>query len=91
MEHNTDYFGFDLNDDCNNQPTTWRRESPSECYLLCQQADGFELFTWIGADHSWIDGRKRCCLKHQANATSTFQEGVVSGPKACGNYSVMKK
>ena len=85
MEQNTNFGGFELNEYCISQPTTWRRESPSQCQFLCQQTDGCEQFTWISTNNSWIDGRKRCCLKYQANATSTFEEGVVSGPKACGN------
>ena len=85
LQLNTDFHGGDLNTVCTSQPTNWKRETPDECQLLCQQTDGCELFTWIGPDDDWIEARQRCCLKTKVNQVPTVCYGAVSGTKYCGN------
>ena len=83
------YIGFDLLDGCEKQPSSWKRETPEECFLLCQQTDGCELFTWMSAASVWPEGRKRCCLKYQATPNPISQGAVVSGIKNCGNCNTI--
>lgn len=81
-----DYPGSDLNGGCGTQPSSWKKESPEECQILCKGTDGCELFSWIGPNDLWIEGRKRCCLKYSANLTPVTKAGIVSGAKSCGKY-----
>ena len=84
LENNTDYFGGDFNGSCANQPTSWRRDTPVECQLLCQEVFGCGSFTWIDINTPlWEKDRKRCCLKRKHQRTQ-YVKGVVSGPSTCG-------
>ena len=86
LVNNIDHPGNDLNGDCNAQPNNWKKDTPEECQILCKDTDGCEIFSWVDHNNPWIDGRKRCCLKHSANPTPVTQAGIVSGAKSCGKY-----
>ena len=85
--NNIDHPGNDLNGDCGAQSDSWKRDTPEECHILCRDTDGCELFSWVSPDATWVQGRKRCCLKHSANSYPVSKAGIVSGPKDCGKYN----
>ena len=84
LEDNIDHIGNDLGGRCDSQSSSWKRDTPEECQSLCRDTDGCVHFSWIPADSSWVQGRKRCCLKSAKNTSPVIKAGVVSGPKSCG-------
>ena len=80
----------DLYGKCGLQPEEWKKDTPYECQVLCQEIDACVEFTWISPDHEsrWVNGRNRCCLKHTKNQSPTVRKGRLSGPKVCGKYPV---
>ena len=79
------YEGMPLSIQCQDQPKSWRTNSPEECLELCLNLTGCNGFTWIEKDTNWSDGKNRCCLKNitgEPNITAT--PGRISGPIFCG-------
>ena len=81
-----DYFGNDID---NGQPK--KTDSAKDCQQLCQKDNECVSFSWINKnvpDGSLV-GRERECFIKSTKANRMPLKHVVSGPKYCGNISLM--
>ena len=80
------YDGNDINN--GHQKKT---DSAKDCQQLCQKDNACVSFTWINKnvpDGGLIGREGECSIKH-TKANRTPLKHVVSGPKHCGNISLM--
>jgi len=81
FEEKMDYFGSDLT---KIKDVT----SPAMCQALCRDYPGCKYFSWLDADHSWVNGRLSCFLKDRSTPNRKGNQHVVSGPSTCSGKDV---
>ena len=89
FELDTEYIENDLNGcwSMNNVKTN----TAEQCQDLCVKTEGCHGFSWKSPNFSFYEPRLKleCCLKNgiAANNTKAY-DGIVSGPKICGNINL---
>ena len=81
--YNVDYKGTNLNGD-----HQIRTEDAASCQKLCQNEPACYFWSWITPQFSDWSYRKDCYLKAE-NAAISSQDGVISGPKDCGQRKML--